>query len=66
MFIRNHTQVMRFFQASLASGGTVQISLMREYWVVYVSLTGINGPDGEIGEGPEGVSFKTKCLQTLM
>ena len=37
--------VAQFFQASLASAGTVQKSLMREYWVVYVSLTGTNGPD---------------------
>ena len=49
---RNQTQVIQFFQASLAAGGTVQISLIREYWVVYVSLTETNGRDVEIGEGP--------------
>ena len=48
----NQTQVIRFFQASLAAGGTVQISLKREHWVVYVSLTETNGRDVEIGEGP--------------
>ena len=44
----NQTQVIRFIQASLAAGGTVQISLKREHWVVYVSLTETNGPDVEI------------------
>ena len=35
--------IIRFVQASLAAGGTVQISLLREYWAVYISLTGTNG-----------------------
>ena len=39
-------------QAYIAAEGTVQISLMREYWDVYVSLTLTNGRDVEIGEGP--------------
>ena len=42
-------KIIRFFQASLAAGGTFQIFLMREYWAVCVSLT---GPDGKIGQGP--------------
>ena len=51
MFFHNQTQVMIFY-ASLATGGTVQISLMQEYLDVYVSLTWTNGSDVEKGEGP--------------
>ena len=41
-----------FSSKPIAAEGTVQISLMQEYWDVYVSLTWTNGPDVEIGEGP--------------
>ena len=52
MSFHNQTQVMIFY-ASLATGVTVQISLMQEeYLDVYVSLTWTNGPDVEKGEGP--------------
>ena len=45
-------KIIRFFQASLAAGGTFQIFLMREYWAVNVSLTGTNGRDGEDSKRP--------------
>ena len=49
MFIRKYNFFLQI-NLDVAAGGTVQISLTRECWAVYVSLTEKNGQDGQDGE----------------
>ena len=51
MFIRKYNFFLQI-NLDVAAGGTVQISLTRECWAVYVSLTGTNGQDGEDRKQP--------------